>query len=68
MAMVGFIITVHITLFFFILEIGCGAETTHSLPAATAPGDIIIGGIFPIHEDVDKKNKSFKPQMLPCIR
>uniref|UniRef100_A0A8D3CT21 G-protein coupled receptor family C group 6 member A n=1 Tax=Scophthalmus maximus TaxID=52904 RepID=A0A8D3CT21_SCOMX len=34
---------------------------------ATAPGDIIIGGIFPIHEDVDKKN-SFAPQPQSCIR
>lgn len=67
MAMVGFIINVHITLFFLILEIGRSTDGT-SLPAATAPGDIIIGGIFPIHEDVDKKNKSFEPHIRPCIR
>lgn len=68
MAMIGFIINVDVTLFFFILQIGHGTEWTASLPAATAPGDIIIGGIFPIHEDVDKGNTSFKPQMRPCIR
>lgn len=67
MATVGFIINVHITLFFLILEIGRGTDGT-SLPAATAPGDIIIGGIFPIHEDVDKEIISFQPHIKPCIR
>ncbi|KAM7382334.1 hypothetical protein PAMP_002071 [Pampus punctatissimus] len=38
------------------------------MPGATAPGDIIIGGIFPIHEDVDKQNNSFAPHLQPCVR
>lgn len=67
MATVGFIRNVHITLLFLILEIGRGTHGT-SLPAATAPGDIIIGGIFPIHEDVEKEIKSFQPHIKPCIR
>ncbi|TNN02088.1 hypothetical protein fugu_009575 [Takifugu bimaculatus] len=68
MAMVGFIINVHITLFFLILKIGRDTVANTSLPAATAPGDIIIGGIFPIHEDVDKETESFEPHIRRCIR
>lgn len=68
MAMVGFIINVHITLFFLILKIGRDTVASTSLPAATAPGDIIIGGIFPIHEDVAKETESFEPHIRPCIR
>lgn len=63
MAMLGFIINVHITFFFFILDVSCSG-----LPGATAPGDLIIGGMFPIHEDVDKTDKSFKPHTPTCIR
>lgn len=63
MAMLGFIINVHITFFFFILDVSCA-----SLPGATAPGDLIIGGLFPIHEDVDKADNSFKPHTQTCIR
>lgn len=71
MAMVGFILNVYITLLFLILDIGRGAERSSSHPpttAATAPGDIIIGGIFPIHEDVDKDRSVFEPHVKPCIR
>lgn len=69
MAMVGFILNVHITLLFLIVEIGHGAERSHpAATTATAPGDIIIGGIFPIHEDVDKEKTSFEPHIQPCIR
>lgn len=66
MATRGFIACLHITLLFFIQDIG--TERSASLPAATAPGDVIIGGIFPIHEDVDRDNRSFKPHIAPCIR
>lgn len=68
LAMAGWLINVHIILFFLILELGWGTWRSTSLPTATAPGDIIIGGIFPIHEDVDKEIKSFEPHIRPCIR
>lgn len=68
MAMAGWLINVHIILFFLILELGWGTWRSTSLPTATAPGDIIIGGIFPIHEDVNKEIKSFEPNIRPCIR
>uniref|UniRef100_A0A3Q3WIL9 G-protein coupled receptor family C group 6 member A n=1 Tax=Mola mola TaxID=94237 RepID=A0A3Q3WIL9_MOLML len=61
-------IYVHITLFFIILEGRHATERSITVPAATAPGDIIIGGIFPIHEDVDKNNKSFNPHPQACVR
>ncbi|KAM9425778.1 G-protein coupled receptor family C group 6 member A [Pholidichthys leucotaenia] len=50
------------------LETEHAAKTDTSGPGITAPGDIIIGGIFPIHEDVDRNNSSFAPQAQPCIR
>lgn len=62
MATLASITTVHITFLLVILEVSV------SLRAATAPGDLTIGGIFPIHEDVDKGNKSFKPHTQSCIR
>lgn len=62
-----FVIYLNIALFFLVLELGCATGATE-LPAATAPGDIIIGGIFPIHEDVDKENNSFEPYIQPCVR
>ncbi len=41
------------------MEIGHATEKGTRVPGVTAPGDVIIGGIFPIHEDVDKDNSSF---------
>ncbi|RVE62177.1 hypothetical protein OJAV_G00154520 [Oryzias javanicus] len=37
-------------------------------PVATVPGDFMIGGLFPIHEDVDMQNRTFNPQPPQCIR
>ncbi|KAF6716373.1 G-protein coupled receptor family C group 6 member A [Oryzias melastigma] len=37
-------------------------------PVATVPGDFMIGGLFPIHEDVNMQNRSFDPQPPQCIR
>lgn len=69
MAWVALLIYLHsITLFLIILEIGHATEKGTRVRGATAPGDIIIGGIFPIHEDVDKENSSFAPHLQPCIR
>ncbi|XP_070823099.1 G-protein coupled receptor family C group 6 member A [Chaetodon trifascialis] len=68
MALVSLLIYLHILLFFIILEIGHATEKTTRVLEATAPGDIVIGGIFPIHEDVDKENNSFAPHLKPCIR
>ncbi|XP_068425904.1 G-protein coupled receptor family C group 6 member A [Clinocottus analis] len=66
--MVTFFIYLHITLNLIILETGHGYQKDIRILGATAPGDIIIGGIFPIHEDVVKENNSFAPQLQPCIR
>ncbi|XP_054483480.1 G-protein coupled receptor family C group 6 member A-like [Anoplopoma fimbria] len=62
------VIYLNITLNLIILERGDATEKDTRVPGATAPGGIIIGGIFPIHEDVDKENHSFAPQLQPCIR
>lgn len=63
MAWVVLGIYVYITPFLIILDIGCATERV-----ATAPGDVIIGGIFPIHEGVDTGNESFEPHPLRCVR
>ncbi|KAM9353828.1 G-protein coupled receptor family C group 6 member A [Symphorus nematophorus] len=68
MSRVHLVISLHITLFLFILEIGHATEKSTRVPEASAPGDIIIGGVFPMHEDVQKDNKSFAPRIQPCIR
>ncbi|KAM6893379.1 G-protein coupled receptor family C group 6 member A [Xenentodon cancila] len=47
------------------VETGCLDD---SAPAVTAPGDLIIAGLFPIHEDVDRSKMSWAPHPLPCIR
>lgn len=65
---IAFVVYLHITLFVLILELGCATDRGTEMPAATAPGDIIIAGIFPIHEDVAKENNSFEPYIQPCIR
>ncbi|XP_029360086.1 G-protein coupled receptor family C group 6 member A isoform X2 [Echeneis naucrates] len=64
------IICSHLTLLTVILETGqAAAENDTRVPAATAPGDVIIGGMFSIHEDVEKRKKgSFEPQIQPCVR
>ncbi|XP_036929302.1 G-protein coupled receptor family C group 6 member A isoform X2 [Acanthopagrus latus] len=68
MAWIALVIYLYITLFFTILESGHGIVKGSRALSATAPGDVIIGGIFPIHEDVDKENTSFAPHLQPCIR
>lgn len=65
------IIYFYITLFILskhILKTEDAVEQGTRVLGATAPGDIIIVGIFPVHEAVDKKNNSFAPQQPPCIR
>ncbi|KAK2815413.1 hypothetical protein Q5P01_025880 [Channa striata] len=68
MAWDSLLICYHVTFFIIVLQTGKGTETDTSVPEAEAPGDITIGGIFSIHEDVDQKNSSFVPQQQPCIR
>ncbi|XP_056618877.1 G-protein coupled receptor family C group 6 member A [Triplophysa dalaica] len=53
------------------LELTEAALMQHSRPGATAPGDIIIGGLFPIHETVMNYTDlySISPPQLPnCSR
>ncbi|XP_069028061.1 G-protein coupled receptor family C group 6 member A [Embiotoca jacksoni] len=42
-------------------------ETGHAA-GIEARGDVLIGGIFPIHADIDRKNRSFAPHLQPCVR
>lgn len=68
MAHISLWIHVHITLLLTNLDVGCAAKQQGTkVQAVTAPGDIVIGGIFPIHESVHK-DVSFKPFGQPCIR
>lgn len=62
------IIYFYITLFIIILKTEEAIKQGTRVLGATAPGDIIIVGIFPVHEDVDKKDNSFAPQQPACIR
>ncbi|XP_068616570.1 G-protein coupled receptor family C group 6 member A [Brachionichthys hirsutus] len=65
MARLGLVIYTHITLC-FILETG---QSSAEIPRVlTASGDFVIGGVFPIHEDVYKANESFAPHQKTCIR
>ncbi|KAM6994305.1 G-protein coupled receptor family C group 6 member A [Tautogolabrus adspersus] len=57
-----------ILLFLFILDVRHVSADGTKVERATAPGDFIIGGIFPLHEDVDRENATFEPHLLPCIR
>ncbi|XP_040899422.1 G-protein coupled receptor family C group 6 member A [Toxotes jaculatrix] len=68
MAWVPLVMSFQIMFFLIILESGHATETDPRGLGATATGDIIIGGIFSIHEDVNKDNISFAPQPRPCIR
>ncbi|XP_034467944.1 G-protein coupled receptor family C group 6 member A-like [Hippoglossus hippoglossus] len=68
MAWVVLVIYFHITVFLIIMDTGHATENYTRMMEATAAGDIVIAGIFPIHEDVHKKNNSFIPQPQPCIR
>ncbi|KAG8009726.1 G-protein coupled receptor family C group 6 member A [Nibea albiflora] len=61
-------LVVYLNLCLIILETGHATVKGTRASEATAPGDIIIGGIFPIHEDVAKENNSYAPHIQPCIR
>jgi len=45
----------------------------HARPAgapplgATRPGDFIIAGVFPIHQDVERDIAVFQPQPQKCV-
>ncbi|XP_047453756.1 G-protein coupled receptor family C group 6 member A [Mugil cephalus] len=62
------LIFLHITLFIVSPDTGKAAEGVASVQRATAPGDFIIGGMFPIHDDVERRGNSLRPTILPCIR
>ncbi|XP_034553986.1 G-protein coupled receptor family C group 6 member A [Notolabrus celidotus] len=62
------VLCLHASLLLLVLEIGCVSADGIEVERATASGDFIIGGIFPLHEDVDKENISFEPHLKPCIR
>ncbi|XP_056142950.1 G-protein coupled receptor family C group 6 member A [Lampris incognitus] len=51
-----------------LMEAGCLSEESFRPAGAAAPGDIIIGGIFPIHEAVEKDQYFLSPQLQQCVR
>ncbi|KAK5922824.1 hypothetical protein CgunFtcFv8_020056 [Champsocephalus gunnari] len=57
-----------ITILLIILGMGRAAEKESSMLGATAKGTVILGGIFAVHEDVEKENRTFAPHLHPCIR
>uniref|UniRef100_A0A673B609 G-protein coupled receptor family C group 6 member A n=1 Tax=Sphaeramia orbicularis TaxID=375764 RepID=A0A673B609_9TELE len=58
---------VGIRLLFIMLELGQASEMYTGSLGATASGDVIIGGLFPIHLTVEKNNNSFAPHLQKCI-
>ncbi|KAG7463349.1 G-protein coupled receptor family C group 6 member A [Solea senegalensis] len=58
----------HIIVFLILVEIGHASEEDVQVMEITAPGDFIISGLMPIHEDVEKREHSFKPHRRECIR
>lgn len=65
--MAGFIFF-YFTVFSIILNVGRATEEHAQIMEATSPGDLIISGIFNIHEGVDKSRDTFEPKPLECIR
>lgn len=66
MAWVAPLFYLHIIICLIILIGGHASEKDIRVPGATAPGDIIIGGIFAVHKAVIKRNDTFEPQIQEC--
>ncbi|KAK5862821.1 hypothetical protein PBY51_018180 [Eleginops maclovinus] len=66
--MAWLVIRLHITVFLIFLGMGNAAEKESSMLGVTAQGTVILGGIFAIHEDVEKEDRAFAPHIRPCIR
>ncbi|XP_061738283.1 G-protein coupled receptor family C group 6 member A [Nerophis ophidion] len=49
-----------------LLSKGSAYEIGKKAPAAIGMGDVVIGGIFPIHHKVDRNENSFAPQEYSC--
>lgn len=63
------VLYLHVVICFIVLEVGgCAPMEDTKLAGAAAPGDIIIAGIFSIHEAVDQKNYIFSPHLPQCVR
>ncbi|XP_067305706.1 G-protein coupled receptor family C group 6 member A [Pseudorasbora parva] len=62
-------LTILLLVLFVLLEVTEASPLKFSQQTATAPGDIIIGGLFPIHEAVTpvsySGSNSFSPPQLP---
>ncbi|XP_076009981.1 G-protein coupled receptor family C group 6 member A isoform X2 [Genypterus blacodes] len=53
---------------FIVLDIGgCTSLEDGKLEGAAAPGDIMVAGIFSIHDAVVKENDTFSPQQQQCV-
>ncbi|KAM9852469.1 G-protein coupled receptor family C group 6 member A [Aulostomus maculatus] len=59
---------VFIAVVFIFSAVGNASEQISVPPGCTAAGDIIIGGLFPIHQAVDEEEESFAPHLHSCVR
>lgn len=65
MAWTAPILSSHLVLLLIVLEAGHAAENHSGQPTAEAPGDIMIGIIFPLHKK--EKNGIIQPGPVKCM-
>ena len=58
----------HLLVILSLLETGNAKVGDFKAAGATAPGDIIIGGLFPIHEGVEESPNISAPHEPQCAR
>uniref|UniRef100_A0A4W5QSE5 G-protein coupled receptor family C group 6 member A n=1 Tax=Hucho hucho TaxID=62062 RepID=A0A4W5QSE5_9TELE len=58
----------HLLVILSLLETGNAKVRDFKAAVATAPGDIIIGGLFPIHEGVEESQNLSAPHASQCVR
>eukprot|EP00063_Salmo_salar_P040289 XP_014015124.1 PREDICTED: G-protein coupled receptor family C group 6 member A-like [Salmo salar] len=58
----------HLLVILSLLETGNAKVGDFKAAGATAPGDIIIGGLFPIHEGVEDSPNISAPHVSQCVR
>nr|XP_057909865.1 G-protein coupled receptor family C group 6 member A [Doryrhamphus excisus] len=67
MASVYSLMFVHIVIVCMILREGDASENDTKAFRVTAMGDVVIGGIFPVHRGVDKNDETFAPHVHTCF-
>ncbi|XP_071240067.1 G-protein coupled receptor family C group 6 member A-like [Salvelinus alpinus] len=58
----------HLLVILSLLETGNAKMGDLKAAGATAPGDILIGGLFPIHEGVEESPNISAPHVSQCVR